>query len=399
MTQELRRVPKSELEARLAAFRRAMTALDPDWSLALIHHKINMYYMTGTMQDGVLVIRPDEAILWVRRSMIRARNESLFDDIRPMKSFRTLGEYYTDLPDTAYVETRFASLDWIEMLRKYLPIAQTRSLNGVMDNLRALKSAYEIDCIRKAGRIHAEVLEEIAPTLLQEGISEAGLAADLFKAMLLRGGHGIARFNQPLGEDVVGYVSFGKSALVTAAFDGPGGTDGTCIAVQSIGSATRYLTRGRLVYLDTPCGYDGYHTDKSTVYYFGDLDADPDGQLIREAYGYCHALESEIVSRLQPGAIPQDIYLDVMEKFDMRYIEGFMNGGRFLGHSVGLFVDESPVLARGFREPLRENMIFAVEPKIALAGIGTVGTENTYLITQHGAEPLSGTTQPLREIK
>ena len=76
-----------------------------------------------------------------------------------------------------------------------------------------------------------------------------------------------------------------------------------------------------------------------------------------------------------------------------------MNGGRFLGHSVGLFVDESPVLAKGFREPLRENMVFAIEPKIALAGIGTVGTENTYLITAHGAEPLSGTPQPLREIK
>lgn len=399
MAQELRRVPKSELDVRLAAFRCAMTARDPNWSLALIHHKINMYYMTGTMQDGVLAIRPDGAILWVRRSLTRARSESLFDDIRPMKSFRTLAEFYTDVPATAYVETRYASLDWMEMLRKYLPIAHAHSVNGVMDDLRAVKSAYEIDCIRMAGCIHAEVLEKIVPTLLHEGVSEAGLAADIFKAMLLRGGHGIARFNQPLGEDVVGYVSFGRSALATAAFDGPGGTNGTCIAVQSIGSATRQLTRGRLVYLDTPCGYDGYHTDKSTVYYFGDLDADPHGQLIREAYGYCQALESEIASRLKPGTIPQDVYTEVMDKLDVRYMEGFMNGGRFLGHSVGLFVDESPVLAKGFREPLRENMVFAIEPKIALAGIGTVGTENTYLITAHGAEPLSGTPQPLREIK
>lgn len=399
MTDELNRVPKQELDARLAAFRHRMDEADPHWSMALINHKVSMYYMTGTMQDGVLVVRPDSAILWVRRSFERGRNESLFEDIRPMKSFRTLAEFYTDIPKIAYVEAKTATIEWLELLQRYLPIQQTRSLNNVLNDIRAIKSPYEIELMRRAGTIHAEVLEQVAPTLIHEGISEAALAIKIFEAMVLRGGHGIARFNQPLGEDVIGYASFGKSALVTAAFDGPGGTDGTCIAVQSIGSIARKLSYGRLVYLDIPCGVEGYHSDKSTVFYFGDLSADPDGQFIQEAYGYCQALEHEIASRLVPGAIPEQIYTEVMDKFDVRYIDGFMNGGRFLGHSIGLTVDESPVLARGFREPICANMTFAIEPKIALAGIGTVGTENTYLITEHGAKSLSGTPQSLLEIR
>lgn len=399
MADQLRRVPKPELDSRLAAFRRGMDALDPNWSMALINHKINLYYLTGTMQDGVLAIRPDSAILWVRRSYERGRNESLFDDIRPMRSFRTLGEFYTDLPETAYVETRTATLEWAELVRRSLPFRELKSVNAVLSDLRAVKSPYELDCMRLAGRNHAEALEVVAPSLLRNGISEVELATEIFAALLRMGSHGIARFNQPLGEDIIGLASFGTSALLTTAFDGPGGTDGTCIAMQSIGSIHRKLKRGMLVYLDIPSGIEGYHSDKSTVFYFGRLNEDPNGQRIREAYAYCQTLESEIASRLVPGAIFEDIYTEVMDKFDERYLDGFMNGGRFLGHSIGLTMDEAPVIARGFKMPIRPNMTLAVEPKIALPSIGTVGTENTYLITESGAVSLSGSPQPLREIE
>ena len=76
-----------------------------------------------------------------------------------------------------------------------------------------------------------------------------------------------------------------------------------------------------------------------------------------------------------------------------------MNGGKFLGHSIGLMMDEPPVLARGFREPIEAGMTFAVEPKIALPGIGLAGTENTYLVTADGpAQPLNGGPLPLLTV-
>lgn len=398
MTEQLRRVPKEELGRRLAAFRRGMNAIDPDWSMALINHKINMYYLTGTMQEGVLVIRPDAATLWVRRSFDRAQSESLFGDIRPMRSFRTLGEYYTDIPPVAYIETRTASLAWFDMVRRHLPFASYKSVNPVLSDLRAIKSTYELDCMKLAGRNHAKVLEEIAPALLREGTSEAELASSIFHSLLQMGSHGISRFNQPLGEDVIGLASFGQSALDCTAFDGPGGTRGTCIAMQAIGSIRRKLEPGTLVYLDIPSGIDGYHTDKSVVYYFGRLQDDPNSALIRSAYDYCLALETKIVALLKPGAIFEDVYLEIMEHFDARFSAGFMNGGKFLGHSIGLTMDESPVIAKGFRTPICAGMTLAIEPKIALPGIGMVGTENTYQITDAGAVSLSGTSQSLREI-
>ena len=75
-----------------------------------------------------------------------------------------------------------------------------------------------------------------------------------------------------------------------------------------------------------------------------------------------------------------------------------MNGGKFLGHSIGLVMDEAPALAKGFKEVLEPGMTFAVEPKIALPGLGMVGTENTYVITEKGARSLTWRSYPLREI-
>ena len=89
------KVPKSELDARLSALRAALTARDPAWEMVLINNKISLYYLTGTMQDGVLVITPTEATFWVRRYFPRAQEESLFDDLRPMKSFRVLEGSYS----------------------------------------------------------------------------------------------------------------------------------------------------------------------------------------------------------------------------------------------------------------------------------------------------------------
>lgn len=392
------KIPKKELDARLAALRAALAQDDPGWEMAILNHKITMYYFTGTMQEGSLVVTPDSAVLWVRRDLGRAQAESLFGELRPMKSFRALGEAYP-VPKAVYLEKKTATLEWADMVRKYLPFEEIRPVGGMVNALRARKSAYELELMRDAGAIHAEVLQTLAPTLCREGISEAELGGRIYTELLRRGSMGISRFNQPLGEDIAGLVAFSENSLFTTAFDGPGGTAGTCTAVQGIGSPERKLRKNDLVFLDIPAGREGYHTDKSIVFHMGRLSENPEGERIRAAYDYCVALERRIAALLVPGAIPETIYNDVLAELDPQYADGFMNGGKFLGHSIGLMMDEPPVLARGFREPIREGMTFAVEPKIALPGIGLVGTENTYAVRADGpAEPLNGGPQPLLEI-
>ena len=399
LTEALRPVPASELEARLERFRRAMDAAHPGWEMAAVNHKVAMYYFTGTIQEGVLLIRPQDAVFWVRRSFERACNESHFSDIRPMHSFREAAAFYGSAPKVMYVETKKATLDWERMLHKYFAFEELGSFDSVLQDLRMVKSEYELKQMEQSGAIHETVLDIVAPKLIHGGISEAQLAIALYSEMVQRGSHGTARFNQALGEEAVGIASFGKSGLVRTGFDGPGGTDGTCIAVQSIGNAFRKLQPGRLVYLDIPCGFDGYHTDKTVVYYYGDLAKDEQSKHIIEAQQRCLELEQEVVRLMVLGEPIENLYLRTMDKFDNIYGDAFMNGGKFLGHSIGLVMDEAPAIAKGFKQPLQPGMTFAVEPKIALPGLGMVGTENTYVVTEKGARSLTGSSHLLREVK
>lgn len=399
LTEALRPVPASELEARLERFRRAMDAAHPGWEMAAVNHKVAMYYFTGTIQEGVLLIRPQDAVFWVRRSFERACNESHFSDIRPMHSFREAAAFYGSAPKVMYVETKKATLDWERMLHKYFAFEELGSFDSVLQDLRMVKSEYELKQMEQSGAIHETVLDIVAPKLIHGGISEAQLAIAIYSEMVQRGSHGTARFNQALGEEAVGIASFGKSGLVRTGFDGPGGTDGTCIAVQSIGNAFRKLQPSRLVYLDIPCGFDGYHTDKTVVYYYGDLAKDEQSKHLMEAQQRCLELEQEVVRLMVPGEPIENLYLRTMDKFDNIYGDAFMNGGKFLGHSIGLVMDEAPAIAKGFKQPLQPGMTFAVEPKIALPGLGMVGTENTYVVTENGTRSLTGSSHLLREVK
>jgi len=67
----------------------------------------------------------------------------------------------------------------------------------------------------------------------------------------------------------------------------------------------------------------------------------------------------------------------------------------FLGHGIGLAVDELPVIAPGFDEPLELGMTVALEPKKGIKGVGMVGTENTYLVTDRGGISLTGNSRGL----
>lgn len=402
ISEDLRRVPREELENRLERLRETLAQQDPGWQMAVITDKLDMYYFTGTMQEGAFMVRPQDAILWVRRSLARALNESLLPEgwIRRMHSYRQPAEYYGEnLPREVYLDEKHTSLEWLRFFRKYFPFEARKNLDPVLGRLRSVKSDYELALLARSGQIHRDVLMQEAPVFLKVGISEAELAIQLYLRMVLKGSQGVARTNRPTGEDAIGLASFGKSALVRTAFDGPGGTSGTCVAVQSIGSAFRLLKPGRLVYLDIPCGVDGYNTDKTVVYYFGDLDRDPAKEEILRAYNYCLDLEQQTLALLKPGAVLGDIYDQVMGDFDPYYEKMFMNGGRFLGHSIGMCMDETPVIAGGVKDRVEENMVFAVEPKIALPGLGMVGTENTYRIGPDGPVCLTGGSQPLRVVR
>ncbi len=192
-----KQTPASELRDRMERFRIRMERDDPSWEFAAIFGRTNQFYFTGTMQDGgVLLIPPRNAggaVLWVRRSIDRAEDESLFPpDIRPMKSFRDAAAGMGACPGTVHLETEVVPLALLERFRKYFP--PFRETGGSLDApaaaVRAKKSAYELSLMERAGKIHRHVLEDVVPAMLREGgMSEAELGGEVFARMVKEGHH------------------------------------------------------------------------------------------------------------------------------------------------------------------------------------------------------------------
>ncbi len=385
------KVPCSELEQRLQALRLRMDQDCPDWRLLAVFSKVNQFYLTGTMQDGVILIpRHQDAIYWVRRSLQRAQDESEFIDIRPMSSFRDAAAAMVPLPQTIYLETERVPLAMYQRFNKHFGFSRVNSADFSIAAVRAVKSSYELERIEKSGKIHQEILEQRVPELLREGMDEAELASALYPIMVAAGHHGIARFSMYDTEILLGHICFGESSIYPTSFDGPGGNYGMCPAVPLLGSHQRRLHPGDLIFIDIGCGVDGYHTDKTMTYvYRGQL---PDYAI--EIHNRCVQIQNDTAALLKPGAIPAEIYATMIDSLDSDFMTGFMGHGarqaHFLGHGIGLHIDEWPILAKGFDEPLQENMVLAIEPKKGLDGIGMVGTENTFIVTPNGGRCITG---------
>jgi Xaa-Pro aminopeptidase len=307
-----------------------------------------------------------------------------------MNSFRDAAKSISELPDTVYLETEVVPLALYQRFKKYFPFKNVKSVDTQIATVRSVKSKYELSLTREAGRIHQHVLEDLVPEMLREGMSETKLATELFSVLVEEGHDGLCRFGMFDTEMFLGNVCFGESSIYPSYFNGPGGNYGMSPAVPLIGSRDRKLRKGDLVFIDVGCGVEGYNTDKTTTYMFGSTLP----QYAIDIHHKCVDIQNETASMLKLGAIPSEIYTTIMDKLDSEFLQNFMGFGnrkvKFLGHGVGLLIDETPVIAEGFDEPLQEGMVFALEPKKGIENTGMVGIENTFIVTSKGGECVTG---------
>jgi Xaa-Pro dipeptidase len=393
------RVPLSELTSRITRFRQQMDRNNPGWEITAVFGKLNQYYFTGTMQDGVLFIpRNDEAVFWVRRSYERAVEESEFPVIKPMSTYRDPASVMKNLPGTVYLEKEIVPLAVLERFLRYFPFSVIEPADPQILKVRSVKSDYELSLMKQSGRIHQRVMEELVPGMLREGMTELEFFCDLFNAFIQEGHQGIVRWSMFGGESILGHATFGISSLYPTAMNSPSGNYGMSPAVPMNGSPDRRLHKGDLVYIDTGCGVGGYHSDKSMTYMFG---GSIPAEAI-EAHQQCVDIMNLVASKLRPGAIPSVIYNEIISSLSPAFLENFMGYGKgavkFIGHGIGLTIDEPPVIANGFNEPIEEGMVFAVEPKKGIPGVGLVGTENTFIVTPQGGTSITGNNPGLIHV-
>jgi len=371
----------------------------PGWEITAVFSKINVYYFTGTMQEGVLFIpRNDEAVYWVRRSYERAAEESLFPIIKPMESYRDAAVTMKNLPDTVYLEKEIVPIAMLQRFQKYFPFSKVESADLQISKTRSIKSTYELALMEESGKIHQRVTEELVPGLLKEGMSELEFFSDLYSTLIHEGHHGVARFGMFDTESILGQIAFGESSIFPTSFNGPGGNYGMSPAVPIHGSRDRKLFIGDLVFVDVGCGVEGYHTDKTMTYMFGKSLPDE----VIHIHLQCVDIQNSIAAMLKPGAVPSVIYNEILGGLSPSFLENFMGFGtrkvKFLGHGIGLTIDEMPVIANGFDDPIQEGMVFAVEPKKGIPRIGMVGIENTFVVTPQGGRNITGNHPGLLKV-
>jgi len=263
-----------------------------------------------------------------------------------------------------------------------------QDISLILSMIRSVKSDYEIGLIREAGRRHQAIHDRI-PGMIQEGMTEWELGSAVHAQMLSLEYTGLMRLAAFNSEFFAGVISFGESGNYPTAGVGPDGLVGLSPAFPFLGG-TKRLEKGEIIFIDTGFAYQGYFTDKTRVFALG-----TPPQAAVDAHRVCLHIQEAVRSRLKPGMIASKIFEEVYqtEVVPRNFEEHFMGFGSnqtlFLGHGIGLVIDEFPVIAEKVDCPLQENMVIAVEPKKGLMGIGLVGVENTFLVTGHGGEKLT----------
>ena len=370
---------------------------------AFIFSRINIYYYTGTMNTGVLWLpREGQSILFLRKGEERALQESALENIIQFGSYRDIIATFQDrgIQIPACIAAEMNGLNWAlsNRLIKNFPGTQFVSVDKLLGMTRALKSESELQTMRDAGARHNKCLNDLLPGHLHEGISELEVAHKIMELYYKEGHNGILRLEN-FGEELFsGLVSMGESGNYPCAFNGPNGAYGIHPAVPYLGNENIKWQKNTPLIVDNCFNMHGYHSDKTQTYWLGNKNDIPKN--VREAYDFCVEIQNCVAEQLKPGVVPSQIWEDCRQRVGQSpWSDGFMglkkNQVKFLGHGIGLAVDEYPVIAKGFDLPLEEGMVLALEPKIGIEGVGMVGIENTFEVTTQGGQSITGTNNEI----
>jgi Xaa-Pro dipeptidase len=384
------KTPRSELEGRVNGLQNLMQIDNIDAVLVL--QQADKFYFSGTIQDGVILIPSrGSPVFMVRKSIDRAREESELENIVPFRSYR-------EIPEIAGSHG-ISDMNKIGFELDVMPVAIFRKLEGVFSNCEILdvssliknvrmeKSDYELNQMRKAGEILRKALEEV-PNLLREGMTEIELAAEM-EIILRKNGHqGIIRMRKWNQECFYGLILSGESGAISNYMDAPLGGVGPTPAAPR-GASKKKIISGEPIIIDMVSAYNGYVVDCTRTFFLGSLEPK-----LKEALDLSFRIQDAVVSDYKKGVNLREIYdmaQDMARKAGFgEYFMGFgVSKVKFLGHGVGLELDELPVIAKGFDFELGRNMTLAIEPKFLFPKIGAVGVENTWASRDGRPEKIS----------
>ena len=380
---------REELQSRARRFGESLGA--SDIGLALVQQTTDKYYLSGTVQQGFLAVAPGvEPVLFCRKGVERARAETPWEVVA-LERPKDLGDLVREagFPQDGRIGLEADVLPmqlWLQMQRLF-PDRELVDASLPLRLVRQVKSPYELHEMRAAGKVWRAMMEETARQI-RPGLDDhlLSIAVDAYGRNL--GGQGLMRTRGFNFEYFAPHTLAGAPGAVPAHFDGPTGGKGPHAAIGQ-GSAHVAIEPGMPVLADFGVGVRGYVADGTRTFCLGELPP-----VLARAAAVAVDILREAEETLRAGAPAGALFRQAAEHAAAEGLaEHFMGFGpdrvRFLGHGIGLELDELPVLTPNAEGVLEEGMVIAVEPKFVFPGQGAVGVEDSFIIRQGPPEVLT----------
>lgn len=352
----------------------------------IISSSVNQFWLCGYVFDGYIYISPEgDPIFFVRRPLNLKDERAIFIR-KPDHIPDILSKQNKPLPKRIFVEADYISYNAIIRLQNALHSKEIFNISAEIRRLRMLKTAGELNQIRKSAEIHTEVYNKI-PNLYRNGMTDVELQIEIEREMRLHGSLGIFK---SFGENMdifMGSMLAGDNAQYASPFDFALGGEGIS-PILPLGANGSLLKEGTTIMVDMAGNYRPYMDDMSRTFI---IEHAPD--IAYHAHSVSIAIHNYIKNIAKPGTSCSDLYNDTIKIVKENKLEPYFMGtkqqAKFIGHGVGLEINEPPVLTPRSKEVLEKGMVFALEPKFVLPGIGPVGIENTYIVNEDGIENIT----------
>jgi len=360
-------------------------------SSVLVCTNSNVYYLAGRVFRGYIYIdtRFDAPVYFVRQpsTLCCRAGEHLFYVRKPEEiaghladiGMTPIGDVALELDGVSYSEAcRLASAFGMDEPRA--------DVSSLLRSLRSVKTAVEQALLRTSGERQTMVYGRIRH-LFREGMTDIGLQIEIERISRLEGCLGQFRIGGREMELFMGNILTGENADTPSPYDFAMGGAGLSPS-NPIGANGTLIRPGMPVMVDVNGNYTGYMTDMTRIYYSGEL---PD-EVVR-SHDLSVAICNRLASMMLPGAKASDLYaaaFGMAGDADMEpYFMGHRSHAGFVGHGIGIEVNELPVLAPRSRDVLAAGNVIALEPKFVIPHFGAIGIENTYIVTDKGGEVIT----------
>lgn len=386
-------LPREEASLRIDRLHKAMAGAGIDG--LLVADNADIFYLTGRVYAGFAYIPAGMAPLWFVRRPVELEGDGVVYIRKPEDMASHIVAAALAMPRRLGLELDILSFNQAERLRSVFPAAECVDATPMMRAMRAVKTDFEVEQMRLSGLKHEQVYRKI-PKLYRVGMTDVELQVEIERISRLEGCLGVFRISGQSMEIYMGNVLAGRNADVPAPYDFAMGGRGLDPSIPG-GAAGEEIREHNAVMVDLNGNFTGYMTDMTRVFAVGSLPQEA-VDAHQCSIDICRAFEREA----RPGVEARTLYEMCADMARERGLERYFMGHRqhagFVGHGVGIEVNEWPVIAPRSRQILELNNTIALEPKFVIPEVGAVGIENTYVIEDTGARSLTNAPEEIVQL-